>query len=59
MPCHDVMLIVAAVNATYRPIFPIATSIINEGNGSRIIPATTVNGSPIIGNQLNKSDHFP
>ena len=46
-------------NTPYRPPFATATTSTNGSNRIRITPATTVNGSPMIGNQLNNNTPHP
>ena len=50
---------VTAAKRRYLVPFAIVTSRRKGIKGSRIIPATTVSGSPITGSQLPKSDHRP
>lgn len=50
---------IAAATTRYRPALAMVTRIRKLANGSRITPATTVSGSPMIGTQLASRLHRP
>jgi len=51
--------LVIQIRTAYRPTFATVTSATNTTSRSRRIPAAIVNGSPMMGAQLNRRDQRP